>query len=511
MLSGIIGNPLLVSAGTIQNALECKRKIGKAPRNLNAQIDWIERRLACWKDQQNNERDDKIPNIPTTTQLRERSSNQDFELGLQYYQGRGVPKSYSKAKKFLEIGANAGHAGSQSLLGTLYYHGRGVLKDYDIAFGWFRLAALQGDEKARKKIAYMYNYGVGVSQNIEKANYWYKLAGPTDLTDSLATSTRPMRPGRSAPQPGSTSTTKVPRKKELPLERVRSRKNKYARKNRDFTLGYSLAYRYDQFDWNIAGQMNGCCPNVQSELDWEDLHIAQLAIDATGRINRFYYRARFGYGAILDGSVSDTDYGGNGRTNITSKLQASSDRGYVLDSKFGLGFSLYELQGFKVVPMVGYSYSKQRLAIHHHATYHAGGGAIAGLNSTYSAFWRGPWIGLDLLMQRSNNWDIALGFEYHLADYYAEANWNLRNDFQHPKSFEHFNNGMSGKGILGHLNLRYQFSQKWAGEFMTEFQKFGVDTGTDRTFFANGNVTDVLLNEVNWKSFTMRFGVHYVF
>ena len=104
----MIESPLLASAGTLQNALECKRKIGKAPRNLNAQIDWIERRLACWKDQQSNEqqsneRDDKISNIPTTTQLREHSSNQDFELGLQYYQGRGVPKNYSKAKKFLEI------------------------------------------------------------------------------------------------------------------------------------------------------------------------------------------------------------------------------------------------------------------------------------------------------------------------------------------------------------------------------------------------------------------------
>ena len=281
MLSGIIGNPLVVSAGTIQSALECKRQIGKAPRNLNAQIDWIERRLACWKDQQNNERDDKIPNIPTTTQLRERSSNQDFELGLQYYQGRGVPKSYSKAKKFLEIGANAGHAGSQSLLGTLYYYGRGVLKDYDIAFGWFRLAALQGHQKASKKLAYMYNYGIGVPQNIEKANYWYKLAGPTDPTDALASSTRSRGRIESATR-HETPRIKLPApRKKVPLPALQSKDKEYTRKNREFYIGSSFGYRYDQFNWNIAGASSGCCPNVLSELSWKDLHIGQFTLDAT--------------------------------------------------------------------------------------------------------------------------------------------------------------------------------------------------------------------------------------
>ena len=158
----MIESPLLASAGTLQNALECKRKIGKAPSDPNAKIEWAERRLACWKDQQSNESDDKISNIPTTAQLHERSPNKEFELGLQYYQGRGVPKNYSKAKTFLDIGADSGHAESQSLLGTLYYYGRGVLKDYEIAFGWFRLAALQGDQEARKKIANMYGHGLGV-------------------------------------------------------------------------------------------------------------------------------------------------------------------------------------------------------------------------------------------------------------------------------------------------------------------------------------------------------------
>ena len=487
-------------------------KLEKPQATQTPKIEWAERRLACWKDQQSNERDDKISNIPTTAQLHERSPNKEFELGLQYYQGRGVPKNYSKAKTFLDIGADSGHAESQSLLGTLYYYGRGVLKDYEIAFGWFRLAALQGDQEARKKIANMYEHGLGVSQDLEKAKFWYKSCGslgPCVSKDSAE---------RLSDTPDSPSTIKLSRKKELPLGRLGSREERsgsreegYARKNREFTIGYSLGYRYDQFDWNIAGAMNGCCPDVQSELSWQDLHIAQFAINAIGRVSRLYYKGRFGYGAIIDGNVLDTDYGANGRSMTTSKIEAGADKGYVLDAKLGLGFSVYNLNGFEVVPMLGYSYSKQKLALNPQAEYHVGGGSLHGLDSTYSARWMGPWVGLDLLMKKSKNWNIALGFEYHLADYYAEANWNLRSDWAHPKSFEHFNNGMAGQGILGSLDLRYQFSQKWYGTFMTEFQKWDVDGGTDRTFLANGNTVDVQLNEVNWKSFATQFGVHYVF
>ena len=104
-----------------------------------------------------------------------------------------------------------------------------------------------------------------------------------------------------------------------------------------------------------------------------------------------------------------------------------------------------------------------------------------------------------------------MGFEYHLADYYAEANWNLRSDWAHPKSFEHFNNGMAGQGILGRLDLRYQFSRKWSGTFLTEFQTWNIEDGTDRTFKATGGTTDTALNEVNWQSFTTRLGVLYAF
>jgi hypothetical protein len=531
ILGIVVTIPSLVSAGTIQNSLECKRKTEPPPQNIDAQIDWLERRLACWKKQQRNESDEKISQVPAPTQPRQSrthesdekisqvpapaqprqgSLNEDFELGLQYYLGRSVPKDYSKAKKFLDRGADAGHVESQSLLGTLYYYGRGVFRDYDIAFGWFRLAALQGDLKARKKIAYMYEHGLGVSQDSEKSAYWYKLSDAIHPTDALQTSLPSMKPIESVSQPDSTSTPKLAHKKELPLEALHSKKEAASPQNREFTIGYSLAYRYDQLDWNISGALNNCCPNVLTEYSWNDLHIGQLVIDTTGRLNRFYYRGRFGYGAILDGNLTNMSHGGQDRSLTNTKIRANADKGYVLDGKVGVGFSWYQLGGIEIVSMVGYNYSKQKLTMLEPAIYQIGTGSLSGLDSTYSARWMGPWMGLDLLMKKSRNWNIALGFEYHLAAYYAEANLNLRHDYQHPISFEHWNNGIAGRGILGYLDVRYQFSPQWSGIFMTEYQDWYAD-GTDRTHIVGGSAIDVSLNEVNWLSFTTRFGVHYAF
>ena len=299
-----IGAPAAVFAGTIQNIQACESEINKTPRNLNSRINSLQRQLACLKNYQANEISNAIATTSTNTQSYQHNLDKDIELGLQYYRGMGVSQNYSKAGILFERAAIAGNPVGQLLLGALYYYGHGVLKDYEIAFGWFRLAALQGDQEARKKIANMYEHGLGVSQDLEKAKFWYKSCG------SLGPCVSKDPAERLRDTPDSPSTIKLSRRKELPLEslgsrkeRLGSRKEEYVRKNREFTIGYSLGYRYDQFDWNIAGAMNGCCPDVQSELSWQDLHIAQLAIDATGRVNRLYYKGRFGYGAILDGNV----------------------------------------------------------------------------------------------------------------------------------------------------------------------------------------------------------------
>ena len=99
-----------------------------------------------------------------------------YNLGLLYRKGRGVPQDDVQARNWYAKAAAQGLAKAQFNLGTLYFNGEGAPKDYQQALRWFRLAADQGEALAQTKIAIMYEEGQGVPQNIIQAYKWYSLA-----------------------------------------------------------------------------------------------------------------------------------------------------------------------------------------------------------------------------------------------------------------------------------------------------------------------------------------------
>ena len=67
-----------------------------------------------------------------------------FNLGLKYDTGEGVPQNYTEAAKWYRKAAEQGYAEAQFNLGTLYDEGRGVPQDYAEAAKWYRKAKDQG-------------------------------------------------------------------------------------------------------------------------------------------------------------------------------------------------------------------------------------------------------------------------------------------------------------------------------------------------------------------------------
>jgi TPR repeat protein len=115
-----------------------------------------------------------------------------YNLGVLYRKGRGVPQDDVQARQWYEKAAVQGQAKAQFNLGTLYFNGSGVPKDYQQALRWFRLAADQGEALAQTKIAIMYDDGQGVPHDIVQAHKWYILAAlngdkpAAELRDALA-------------------------------------------------------------------------------------------------------------------------------------------------------------------------------------------------------------------------------------------------------------------------------------------------------------------------------------
>jgi TPR repeat protein len=115
-----------------------------------------------------------------------------YNLGVLYRKGRGVPQDDVQARQWYEKAAAQGQAKAQYNLGTLYLNGGGVPKDYQQALRWFRMAADQGEALAQTKIGIMYDDGQGVPHDFVQAHKWYNLAATNgdkpaaELRDALA-------------------------------------------------------------------------------------------------------------------------------------------------------------------------------------------------------------------------------------------------------------------------------------------------------------------------------------
>ena len=76
-----------------------------------------------------------------------------FDLGIMYRAGAGVPKDEVEAVKWYRKSAEQGVAEAQFNLGLMYDNGTGVPKDLVQAHMWWNIAGAKGNEGAKKNLA----------------------------------------------------------------------------------------------------------------------------------------------------------------------------------------------------------------------------------------------------------------------------------------------------------------------------------------------------------------------
>jgi FOG: TPR repeat, SEL1 subfamily len=99
-----------------------------------------------------------------------------YNLGVMYDNGQGVPQNDAEAVKWFRLAADQGDASAQFNLGTMYDKGEGVPQNYAEAAKWYRLAADQGDADAQYNLGIMYAKGQGVPQDYVSAHMWFNLS-----------------------------------------------------------------------------------------------------------------------------------------------------------------------------------------------------------------------------------------------------------------------------------------------------------------------------------------------
>ncbi len=299
-------------------------------------------------------------------------------------------------------------------------------------------------------------------------------------------------------------------------------------------LDVGFGYRSDQLDWSISGDLDGENPNILSELSWDDLEILQVKTTGWLQLGKLPFLKRkslvlvnIAFGKIMGGDVQDSDYATDDRNNEWSRSINDASQGLSVDLSGAVGpiFELNKIEGLSIIPLVGYGFNMQALTMTHGKqvisepvirTDYFGDdsdlppdvGRISGLDSSYTTYWYGPWLGVNIDYQASKQFKMTAGVEYHWVEFFAQADWNLRSDFTHPVSFEH---ETTGTGIVWNVQGQYMLNEKWSWLLSGKIQKWETESGTDRIFLADGTVGLSRLNQVNWDSYALTMGMQYQF
>jgi hypothetical protein len=107
----------------------------------------------CWaadfqKGFDAHEREDYAAALKEWTPLAEQGyATAQYNLGVMYGTGQGVPQDDQTAVKWYTLAANQEDALAQTNLGLMYRDGLGVPQDYKTAVKWLTLAAEQGNAR----------------------------------------------------------------------------------------------------------------------------------------------------------------------------------------------------------------------------------------------------------------------------------------------------------------------------------------------------------------------------
>lgn len=192
---------------SVTNPLGMFSRDNLAKQITNEQIAEGQRLSSAWKPKVPNQSDVAKGSINDDSIRRLKSAadqgdaNAQNNLGLMYFEGKGVQKDDAEAVKWWLLAADQGDAAAQYNLGYVYAYGgntrqikgqlgqddygyadngKGVPQDNAEAVKWYRKAADQGHVQAQYKLGMMYENSRSVLNDVVLAYLYYNLAAVTN-------------------------------------------------------------------------------------------------------------------------------------------------------------------------------------------------------------------------------------------------------------------------------------------------------------------------------------------
>jgi len=274
--------------------------------------------------------------------------------------------------------------------------------------------------------------------------------------------------------------------------------NLYSQTNKKlFSLEMGTAYNTSDFNWSIAGNLDGQSPNVLSELKFNKITSLGYYVEA------IYYPAKhlkisahYQKNNVISGNGLDTDYKDDNRTNPTFEKKFMSNQGNFINLRTGVGFPIFLADKITITPSLFYSSTDQK--------YYLLSNEIENLRSTYRVDMKGVELSVESKIRFNKSLFSSLTINYNFVNYEAKADWNLIDIFQHPLSFSHTSKGSGlGIGIMCGHRLNRIFSIILNGSLTNTTISKGVDT----SYFTNENVILTQFNGGRSNMYSIRIGL----
>lgn len=106
------------------------------------------------------------------------------ELGIMFYEGKGVETDFAQALKYFKLSADQGNTKGQFFLGGMYLKGVGVECNYEEAFKYLKLSADQGNSESQFCVGALYKAGKGITKDYKEAIKYFKLSADQGHKDA---------------------------------------------------------------------------------------------------------------------------------------------------------------------------------------------------------------------------------------------------------------------------------------------------------------------------------------
>ncbi len=289
-------------------------------------------------------------------------------------------------------------------------------------------------------------------------------------------------------------------------------------KTQKFIITPFAGYRYDVFRWSIP-EANSTNSKKNSELTWKN-HISEtgIKIEMQPEGNQFSFQGQLKYGYILPKSRNqDSDW-----DNIGEFSKAfSSVKGNTFDLSGAIGFS-QNITPVLVTYCMGIDYSKCRMQSYgvHYSINRLRNQNISNIDklgriypksqlvTRYNFSNYSPWLGASMNYSFNDKFSIIPTVKLYLFFLYGQANWVLRDDFQHNPSFVH---KALGIGASFDNELLYKHSNNLDLRVNLGIKKLSMTKGKDKAFLANNTTLSKDLKKLSLFSSFISGGIRYHF